>query len=373
VGLLAGGAGIGAATFAGTSHDTTTTVVKQVYAPSSSAARTSSSGLSVHEIYQRAAPGVVEITVTESSGGSSPFPFGNGGGRSQKAQGSGFVYDGNGDIVTNEHVVDGASSVKVTLADGSTYTASVVGTDPSTDLAVVHIDAPASKLHPLALADSSTVQVGDGVVAIGSPFGLENTVTSGIVSALHRQIEAPNNFTINDAIQTDAAINHGNSGGVLLDLEGRVMGVTSQIESDSGGNDGVGFAIPSNTLKSVVGQLLSKGKASHAYLGVQITAIPSSAASQLGESAGVAVTQVRSGSPADQAGLHASTGSKSLSGTTYPTGGDVITGFDGKTVTTPVQLEELVSAKKPGDKVSLTVSRNGKERTVSVTLGNRPS
>jgi putative serine protease PepD len=375
VGLLVGGAGIGAATYAGTSSSgKTTTVVRQVYASSSPAARTSSSDLSVSEIYKRDGPGVVEITVTESaSGGSSPFPFGNGGSQSQKAQGSGFVYDTNGNIVTNEHVVDGASSVKVTLADGSTYNATVVGKDPSTDLAVVHIDAPASKLHPLTLADSSTVQVGDGVVAIGSPFGLENSVTSGIVSALHRQIQAPNNYTINDALQTDAAINHGNSGGVLLDLQGRVIGVTSQIESNSGANDGVGFAVPSNTVKSVVGQLISSGNASHAYLGVQITTIPASAASQLGESAGVAVTQVRSGSPAADAGLKASTRTKTVGGETYPTGGDVITKFDGTTVTSSLQLEELVSAKKPGDKVTLTVTRNGNERTASVTLGNRPS
>ncbi len=151
-------------------------------------------------------------------------------------------------MITNQHVVDGAQSVSVRFANGKTYSAKVVGSDPSTDIAVIDVDAPASELKPIDLADSSAVEVGDGVIAIGSPFGLEQTVTSGIVSALHRQITAPNNFSIDDAIQTDAAINHGNSGGPLLDMDGQVIGVNSQIESDSGGNDGVGFAVPSNTV-----------------------------------------------------------------------------------------------------------------------------
>src|SRR5439155_1295254 len=194
--------------------------------------------LSIGDIYRRSYKGVVEITVTSTS--ASPF----GGAQRQQAQGSGFVYDAKGDIVTNQHVVAGASAVSVRLWNGATYTAHVVGSDASTDLAVIHIDAPSSVLSPLALGDSSKLQVGDGVVAIGSPFGLEETVTSGIVSALHRQITSPNNFAIANAIQTDAAINHGNSGGPLLNSQGEVVGVNSQIESDSGGSDGVGFAIP---------------------------------------------------------------------------------------------------------------------------------
>src|SRR5206468_775980 len=173
-----------------------------------------------------------------------------------------------GNVITNAHVVDGATSISVRFWNGATYKGTVVGSDPSTDLAVVHVDAPSSLLVPLTLGDSSAVEVGDGVVAIGAPFGLEETVTSRIVSALHRQIDAPNNFTIPDSIQTDAAINHGNSGGPLLDLQGKVIGVNAQIESDSGGNDGVGFAIPSNTVKAIVSQLLANGKAQHAFLGV---------------------------------------------------------------------------------------------------------
>ena len=193
--------------------------------------------------------------------------FGGSGG-TQQAQGSGFVYDEQGHVITNQHVVDGAQSVKVTLSNGKTYDATVVGSDPSTDVAVLDVDAPASALEPLELGDSSQVEVGDGVIAIGSPFGLEQTVTSGIVSALHRQITSPNDFAIDNAIQTDAAINHGNSGGPLLDLSGHVVGVTSQIESDSGGSDGVGFAVSSNTVKRIADALIANGSVDHAYLGV---------------------------------------------------------------------------------------------------------
>ena len=173
-------------------------------------------------------------------------------------------------MVTNQHVVDGAQSVSVKFANGRTYSATVVGADPSTDLAVIDVNAPASVLKPLELGDSSAVEVGDGVIAIGSPFGLDQTVTTGIVSALHRQITSPNNFSIDNAIQTDAAINHGNSGGPLLDMHGDVIGVNSQIESDSGGNDGVGFAVPSNTISRIAAALIDNGSVEHAYLGVAI-------------------------------------------------------------------------------------------------------
>src|SRR5882672_4090474 len=198
----------------------------------------SSSPPSVGQIAKAATPGVVEIDATQAAS-NSPFPGGSQSGGS--ALGTGFVYDAKGNIVTNEHVVSGATSVRVKFQDGSTYKGTVVGTDPSTDLAVVHVNAPASKLVPLSLADSSKVAVGDGVVAIGNPFGLDGTVTTGIEGA----------------IQTDAAINHGNSGGPLLDLQGNVIGVTSQIQSDSGGNDGVGFAVPVNTVSSIASQLIS--------------------------------------------------------------------------------------------------------------------
>jgi S1-C subfamily serine protease len=344
----------------------TTTVVRQVTVagPQPTA---STSSLSVTDVYDKASKGVVEITVGSTS---SSFPLGP---RDQQAQGSGFVYDGAGHIVTNEHVVDGAESISVRFWNGQTSKATLVGTDPSTDLAVIKVNAPSSLLQPLTLADSSDVQVGEGVVAIGSPFGLEGTVTAGIVSALHRQMTAPNNFTITDSIQTDAAINHGNSGGPLLDLTGKVIGVNSQIESDSGDNAGVGFAIPSNTVESIVSQLVSSGDVQHAYLGVAVATIPDSIASQLNIPAGVEVTEVRSGTPADKAGLHASTGSSPVAGQGYPTGGDVITAIDGKKVTEAAELQSAIDAKRPGDTVSVTYVRDGKTKTVEVKLAVRPS
>jgi putative serine protease PepD len=340
--LAAGGAG--AAVYAALSPGRTQTVVRQVtVGDSQPAAKTET--LSVNSIYRRAYQGVVELTVTSES--SSPGTFG-GGSQTQKAQGSGFVYDANGDIVTNQHVVDGATSVSVKFWNGKTYDAHVVGTDASTDIAVVKVDAPSSLLHPLSLGDSSSLQVGDGVVAIGSPFGLEETVTSGIVSALHRQMTSPSGFAIPDSIQTDAAINHGNSGGPLFDTQGKVVGVTAQIESDSGGNDGVGFAIPSSTVRSVADQLISSGKAEHAYLGVSLS---SSASNAL-------VAEVRSGTPAERAGLKA---------------GDVITALDGKSIASTGELESAIGAHEPGDSVSLTYTRNGKSHTVQLKLASRPS
>ncbi len=370
--LVGAGAGAGIYAAAGATKTTTTTAAAQVPAQGRPAARTTSAQLSVSEIYKQDGDGVVEITATSESTGASPFPFG-GGLSVQQAEGSGFVYDSKGDIVTNEHVVDGAHSVSVTFPDGAVYTATVVGSDATTDLAVIKVDAPASELHPLSLADSSKVEVGDGVVAIGSPFGLEGSVASGIVSALHREITSPNNSPIEDAIQTDAAINKGNSGGPLLDLRGDVIGVNSQIESDSGGSDGVGFAIPSSTVRSVVTQLLATGKAKHAFLGIDAQTIPSRVAAELGIAAGVEVSSVQSGSAADRAGLKAATGNKTVNGTSYPTGGDVIAAIDGTKMSSAQQLKSVISAKRPGDEVELTLVRAGKTETVKVTLGERSS
>jgi putative serine protease PepD len=340
VGAAAVGAG-GAATYAGLSPAGTQTVVRQVTVESGQPAA-NASGLSVSDVYDRAYKGVVEITVTSQS---TPTPFGE---QAQRAQGSGFVYDAEGHIITNEHVVDGATSVSVRFWNGQTYDAEVVGTDASTDLAVIKVDAPASLLQPLQLGDSSSVHVGDDVVAIGSPFGLENTVTSGIVSALHRQMTSPNNFTITDAIQTDAAINHGNSGGPLLDADANVIGVNAQIESDSGGNDGVGFAIPSNTVESIVSQLISTGQAEHAYLGVAVETVDG----------GARITQVRPGTPAAQAGLRA---------------GDLVTEIDGKAISSGDELTSAIGAKQPGDSVSITYTREGSSHTVEVELATRPT
>ncbi|HZQ65901.1 MAG TPA: trypsin-like peptidase domain-containing protein [Gaiellaceae bacterium] len=337
--LAAGAAGL--AGYAAVSAGGTRTVVREATVPSPEPAA-ATAPLSVTGVYDRASQGVVEITVTSTA--ESPF----GGAQTQQAQGSGFVYDSAGHVVTNEHVVDGARSASVQLWNGKTYKATVVGSDPSTDLAVLRIDAPPAELHPLSLGDSGALRVGQAVVAIGSPFGLEESVTAGIVSALHREMTAPNNFTITDSIQTDAAINHGNSGGPLLDLDGKVIGVTSQIESDSGDNAGVGFAIPSDTVRSVVSQLISSGSVQHAYLGVAIRTA----------SGGVELTQVRSDTPAAKAGLQA---------------GDVVTALDGRKVTDAAGLSSAIDAKKPGDVVQLTYSRDGRSHSASVTLAERPS
>jgi len=351
VAALGLGAGLGATAYSKLAEDGTT-VIRQVTVADSDPAATGV-GLTISTIYDRAHESVVEIT---ASGGS--FAGGQ-----QRAQGSGFVYDREGNIVTNQHVVEGASSISVRFPDASVYKAELVGTDPSTDLAVIRVDAPASLLQPLRLGDSSDVHVGDSVVAMGSPFGLEGTVTSGIVSALHRQMTAPNNFTITDSIQTDAAINHGNSGGPLLNDQGRVIGVNAQIESETGGSDGVGFAIPSNTVLSVVTQIVRSGEAEHAYLGITMVTVAD----------GAAVTEVRSGTPAEGAGLRAATGTKTVAGQEYPTGGDVIVALDGAAISSSAELQSAVDAKRPGDKVSITLLRADKRRTVEVTLGTRPS
>jgi putative serine protease PepD len=324
------GAGGGAATYAALSSGKKTTVVRQVTVNDSQPA-SSTGNLSVQAIYQLANKGVVEITAGQG-------------------QGSGFVYDGNGHIVTNAHVVEGTTSVSVRFWNGKTFPASVVGSDASTDLAVLKVDAPASQIFPLSLGDSSKLAVGDAVVAIGSPFGLEGTVTSGIVSALHREMTSPNRFAIDDSIQTDAAINHGNSGGPLLDSHGKVVGVNAQIESNSGGNEGVGFAIPSNTVASVASQLISGGKAEHAFLGVEL----SDSSSQTG----AAIGGVRANTPAARAGLRS---------------GDVVTAAAGKRITSASELRAVINARQPGDTISVTYTRGGQSHTVSVKLAARPA
>ncbi|MGZ8691573.1 MAG: S1C family serine protease [Gaiellaceae bacterium] len=324
------GAGGGAATYAALSSGKATTVVRQVTV--SDAQPTSSGGnLSVQSIYRLAHKGVVEITAGQG-------------------QGSGFVYDGDGHIVTNAHVVDGSTSISVKFWNGKTFDGQVVGTDASTDLAVLKVNAPVSEIFSLSLGDSSNLVVGDQVVAIGSPFGLEGTVTSGIVSALHREMTSPNRFAIDNSIQTDAAINHGNSGGPLLDAQGKVVGVTAQIESNSGGNEGVGFAIPSNTVGSIASQLISSGQAEHAFLGVVLR----DSSSQTG----AAISQVRAGTPAARAALRA---------------GDVITAAAGTRINSASELRAVINAHRPGDTISVTYTRSGQSHTVKVKLAARPA
>lgn len=365
VGTLALGAGAGAVAYSVAQSPSTKTVVRQVAVPSSEPTA-DSNGLTPGQIYRQTYQGVVEITVSTPQ----QTPTGN---QEAQAQGSGFVIDSDGHIVTNDHVVENADSVSVRFWNGNTYDASVVGTDPSTDLAVIKVDAPSSILHPVSLGDSSSVQVGDPVVAIGSPFGLEETVTSGIVSALHRQIEALNQFTINDTIQTDAAINHGNSGGPLFNAAGQVIGVNSQIAGQTGANVGIGFAIPSDTVRSIADTLISSGKVEHAYLGVSVQEIPATVAHDLNLTEGVETTDVKSGTPAQKAGLKGATGKKTVQGTQYATGGDVITAIDGQKVKTSEGVQLAIDAHHPGDTIEITYWRKGETKTVSVKLATRPA
>jgi S1-C subfamily serine protease len=324
----------------------------------------------VEQVYEAAAGSVVEIS---TSGSAEDTPFGYG--QLQQGTGSGFVYDDEGHIVTNYHVVEGAETLTVRFADGTEREATVVGTDPSTDLAVIDVDAPASELAPLVVADTDTVSVGEPVVAIGSPYGLEGTVTAGIVSALDRQIQAPDGYTISGAIQTDAAINPGNSGGPLLDADGRVIGVNAQIESDNGGNVGLGFAIPGDTVRTVASQLISGQDVEHAYLGVQISEVPAEVVQEAGgpDQAAVAVTSVSPGSPADDAGLEAEATTGGADGQGYPSGGDLIVAVNGEAVESAAELQSAIATGKPGETVTLTVVRDGSERQVEAVLGSRPS
>ncbi len=331
----------------------------------------------VNQIYRHDGRGVAFIEAQSPPEESSSFgPFGGppqGGGT---ATGSGFVIDGEGHILTNNHVVAGAKRIEVKLgASNRTYTAHVVGADPATDIALLKVDAPAGQLHPLVLGDSSKVQVGDPVVAIGNPFGLDRTVTSGIVSALQRQIQAPNGFSISHVIQTDAAINPGNSGGPLIDASGSVIGINSQIQTGGGrGNVGIGFAIPINTAREAVGQLEQNGKVEHAYLGIKGGSISPQLARalKLPVEEGVLVSEVVKGGPADEAGIQGGTTSATIEGANIVLGGDIVTRIDGKKVFGMDQLINVVNSAKPGEKLDLTVLRSGSPKTVIVTLGVRP-
>jgi putative serine protease PepD len=348
---LALGAGAGAGIYAGLDaggHSSTSTVVASV--PAQSAATTTGApATALTTIYKDAAPGVVDIVVNTTTQSDNGF-FGGPSSQQSQAEGSGFVYDANGDIVTNAHVVDGATSIKVRFLDGKVFTATLVGKDASTDIAVVKVANADSELHPLTVGTSAGLLPGQTVVAIGSPFGLADSMTAGIISAVNRTITAPNNYSISGSIQTDAAINHGNSGGPLLDATGKVIGINAQIESNSNDNAGVGFAIPIDSVKSVADTIISGGTVQHAYAGVSI--------GDTSDDTGAQVSRVVSGSPADKAGLQA---------------GDVITAVDGKSISTADDLTALVNTYKPGDTAKLTVNRNGSTKTLTITFGQRPT
>jgi S1-C subfamily serine protease len=339
------------------------------------AAVTRDTTLTPAALYKHDAPGVTVITATTTKQVAGSF-FTPPQTEKEQSLGSGFVIDRKGDVVTNDHVVAGASGIRVGFGSGSTYPAKVVGADPGSDLAVVHVNAPASALHPLAFDSSSAVVPGDPVYAIGNPFGLDRTMTAGIVSATGRDIQAPNGLTIPNSIQTDAPINHGNSGGPLLDAAGRVVGVNAQIEGGTvDANVGVGFAIPSDTVRSVAQQLIANGKVEHAWIGVQVETIPPGVSKMVRgiPSAGVTIAKVTSGSPAARAGLRAATHQVTADGQTALLGGDSITALNGKPIRSAQNLADAVARLHPGQRVSLTVVRGSATRTVSLTLGASPT
>jgi putative serine protease PepD len=339
----------------GSSTKTVTTTVVQPARAANVPTSLGGRGLSVNQIYKQASPGVVDILVTAQSGSLDPL-----GGGSQQAQGegAGVVYDTKGDILTDEHVVSGATNVKVRFKDGKVVTAKVLGTDPSTDVGVIHVDVPASELHPIPFTDSSAAQVGDPTIAIGSPFSLPETTTTGVVSAVGRSIQAPNHFTIPGAIQTDAAINPGNSGGPLLDANGKVLGLVDQINTSSGTNSGVGFAVPSNTAARVANAIISGQTVKHSYVGVSLDPRGSGGARVSTQPDQQGNPPVKSGSPADKAGLQP---------------GDLITAINGKAISSTDDFIATVDGYAPGDTITLTVNRGGQTHKIQLTLGSRPA
>ncbi|MEA2198049.1 MAG: hypothetical protein QOJ25_2100 [Solirubrobacteraceae bacterium] len=360
--ILAGAVAGGVVGLVAANENSTTKIITETTGTSAHpgpvpTALSSSKGMTVNQIYKQDSTGVVDIRVnaTSSSGGAGGF-FGFGGGQqTTQAEGSGFVLNKNGDIVTAEHVVTGAQSIRVTFSNGYTATANLVGTDTGEDVAVIHVNVPSSQLHPLALGDSSTLQVGDGVVAIGSPFGLPGTVTAGIVSAVGRAISSPNNWTIANAVQTDAAINPGNSGGPLLNSNGQVIGINDQIDTNStsatgeGQSAGVGFAVPSNTIARVAQDIITTGKAQNAYVGISL---------QPTSTGGAGVGGVQPNAPAAGGGVKQ---------------GDKITAVNGHEVNSVNQFIATIANYSPGDTVTLTIQRGGSTMSLHVKLGTQPA
>jgi len=378
--VLGAAAAVGAVALLGGFESSTAVVTETVAQPRATGAPQASGTMSINEIYEQAAPGVVQVNAIAGRATSDPVPVPSDPfGLPQApgaALGSGFIVDKAGHIVTNYHVIQGGDQVRVSFSNRDTVLAEVVGTDASTDLAVLKVDTDASALTPLPLGDSEKVRVGDPVVAIGNPFGLDRTATAGIVSALQRYIQAPNRFTIDHVIQTDAPINRGNSGGPLLNMLGEVIGVNTQIETGNmgTGNVGVGFAVPSNTVKDVVAQLLSTGRVDRAYLGITGQAITSTLVDSynLPVDEGVIVQSVASGSGAAEAGLEGGETEVVVAGETYVLGGDIIVALDGRRISSIGELRDAIAQHKPGDVVRLQIVRERKKTSVRVTLGRQP-
>jgi S1-C subfamily serine protease len=385
--LVGGGivvAVIAAAGDLGKNQTTTVTTVQAAAPPTqSNASQQKTVGLTPHEAYVRDAPGVAFVTSTVVQKTESPFNLFGGGETQRQGQdtGSGIVIDANGTILTNYHVIENAIKVTVSFEKGQTVEAQVVGKDPSNDLAILHIPTDGLTLHPLALGDSSSVQVGEPVYAIGNPFDLERTLTTGVISALQRQITAPNGFTIDNVLQTDAPINPGNSGGPLLNVEGQVIGINSQIETGGSGDGsvGIGFAVPINTAKSEISELEKGGTVRGAYLGLtSLTVDGSLSALNLPVKSGALVQSVQKGTAAERAGIRGGTVSANTEDGQVAVGGDIIVGIDGKAVTSSEDLANDIEEKKPGDKIRIVLWRasgGGKyeKKTLTATLGSRPN
>ena len=381
--LLGGGvvvAVIAAAGGLGENQTTVTTVQSAPIAPSN--ASQVSTGLTPHQVYVKDAPGVAFVTSTIVEKTESPFNLFGGESQQQgKATGSGIVIDANGTILTNYHVVENAIKVTVSFEKGTAVEAQVVGKDPSHDLAVLRIHPDGLKLHPLELGNSSAVQVGDPVYAIGNPFDLERTLTTGVISALQRQITAPNGFTIDNVLQTDAPINPGNSGGPLLNTAGQVVGINSQIETGSsgGGSVGIGFAVPINTARSEISELEKGGTVRGAYLGLTSLTIDGSlSALNLPVQQGALVQSVQPGTPAAKAGIRGGTISTSVENGQVAVGGDIIEEVDGQPIASSEDLANVIGAHKPGQTVKIALRRaegkgQYKKMTIEVTLGERPN
>ncbi len=383
--LVAVAIGGGAAALAGASAfgqlGTQTTVHPIVNTSSSAPVKfAGEKALSINEIYRRWSPGVVQITSTSIVNvPQDPF-FGNPFASPQQEEeslGSGFVIDKAGHIVTNYHVIEGAKSVQVSFSNGDNVKARIVGSDPSTDIAVLQVQAHSRALTPLFWGNSDTAQVGDSVVAIGNPFGYTRSVTAGIISALDRPLTAPNDFQIQHAIQTDAALNHGNSGGPLLNARGAVIGVNSQISTGNTGqqgNLGIGFAVPSNTVSNVVTQIIENGRAEHAFLGIRAQTLTPNIADlyRLPVKHGLLVAHVQPGSAAAKVGLKGATTEKLVAGETWLIGGDIIVAADGVATQTSNKLSDVIANHEPGDTIELVVYRGTTKQTIEVKLGRQP-
>lgn len=382
--LLGGGVVVAVLAIAGAlgeGKSTVTTVQTPAVAPAPSNASQRSTGLTPHEAYVRDAPGVAFVTSTVVAKTESPFLFGQESQGQNEDTGSGIVVNGNGTILTNYHVVENAIKVTVSFEKGKSVEAKVVGTDPSNDLAVLRISTDGLTLHPLTLGDSGAVQVGDPVYAIGNPFDLERTLTTGVISALQRQITAPNGFTIDNVLQTDAPINPGNSGGPLLNTAGEVIGINSQIETggSGGGSVGIGFSIPINAAKNELSQLEKGGTVRGAYLGLTSLTIDGSlSALNLPVKSGALVESVEPGTAAAKAGIRGGTVNTTTENGQVAIGGDIIVKLDGKEVASSEALASDIEEKKPGDKIGIELWRakgGGKyeQKTVTATLGQRPN